>query len=115
MPGNKEETLKSILLSFIPKKDDSSITELLESAHKGFTVGANDFVERASNRDSAVDIKNNLRTYPLAQLLISIVKYHELNKDTDVIRRTALALLDSLEGSAAQEALVPQTAETTLH
>ena len=115
MPNNKEEMLNTLLLSLVDNKDDNTITDLLESAHKGFTVGANDFVEKPSSRRSPVDLKSNLRTYPVAQILISIIKYHELNKDTDVIRKTVLSLLDSLAGSSTQEPFVSLTADKILH
>ena len=71
--------------------------------------GCQDFVEQATGKISPADIKNHLRIYPLAQLLISIVKYHELNKNTDIIRQTVMALLDSLDDSVHSESYEAQT------
>ncbi|WP_257264580.1 hypothetical protein [Endozoicomonas sp. ONNA2] len=110
-----EEPLNTLLQSLLESNDGRATMDLLESAHQGFTRGANDFVEQATGKMSPADIKNHLRIYPLAQMLISIVKYHELNKNTDIIRKTALALLDSLEDSAPSESCGTQTLESTLH
>ncbi|WP_257294214.1 hypothetical protein [Endozoicomonas sp. YOMI1] len=112
---NNEEPLNTLLQSLMDSTDDRSTMDLLESAHKGFTRGANDFVEQATGNMSPADIKNHLRTYPLAQMLISIVKYHELNKNTDIIRKTVMALLDSLEERVPSESYEAQTLESTLH
>ncbi|KEI69953.1 hypothetical protein [Endozoicomonas elysicola] len=113
--NNNEEQLNTLLQSLMDGTDDQSMMDLLESAHKGFTLGANDFVDQATGKLSPADIKNNLRAYPLAQILISIVKYHELNKNTDIVRKTVLALLDSLENSVPPESYELQAMETTLH
>ena len=115
MPHNNEEQLNALLQSLINSADDRSIVDLLESAHKGFTGGANDFVHQATGKMSPADLKNNLRIYPLAQILISIVKYHELNKNTDIIRKTVLALLDSFDSSVPPGAYDVPALETTLH
>ncbi|WP_066016399.1 MULTISPECIES: hypothetical protein [Endozoicomonas] len=115
MSHNNEEQLNTLLQSLMDSTSDRSMMDLLESAHKGFTQGANDFVEHATGNLSPADIKNNLRTYPLAQILISIVKYQELNKNTDIVRKTVLALLDSLEDNVLPESYDVQTLETTLH
>ncbi|MFK0571762.1 hypothetical protein [Endozoicomonas sp.] len=115
MSHNNEESLNTLLQTLMDNADDHSVMDLLESANKGFTLGANDFVDQATGKQSPVDIKNNLRTYPLAQILISVVKYHELNKNTDIIRKTVLALLDSLENSIPPESYELEAMETTLH
>ncbi|WP_299729580.1 hypothetical protein [uncultured Endozoicomonas sp.] len=115
MSDNNEETMFQLLHSLMGKTPDHSLTDLLESAHKGFTHGANDFVEQAAGNMQPVEIKNNLRSYPLAQILVSIVKYHELNKDTDIIRETVLATLECLENNIQQTTDAAQTVETTLH
>ncbi|WP_257284758.1 hypothetical protein [Endozoicomonas sp. SESOKO1] len=112
---NSEEPLNTLLRSLMESTDERSVMNLLESAHKGFTQGANDFVEQATGNMPPADIKNHLRTYPLAQMLISIVKYHELNKNTDIIRKTVMAVLDSLEDSASSASYEAKTPETTLH
>ncbi|USE36486.1 hypothetical protein [Endozoicomonas sp. SCSIO W0465] len=115
MSHYNEEQLNTLLQSLMDSTDNRSMMDLLESAHKGFSRGANDFVELATGNMLPADIKNNLRIYPLAQILVSIVKYHELNKNTDIIRKTVLALLDSLEDSLHPETYDAQTLETTLH
>ncbi|WP_163370316.1 hypothetical protein [Endozoicomonas acroporae] len=112
---NNEEPLSTLLQSLMDSADNRSTMDLLESAHKGFTQGANDYVEGATGKISPADIKNHLRIYPLAQMLISIVKYHELNKNTDIIRQTVMALLDSLDDSLPSEFDDAQTLESTLH
>ncbi|MGB0359869.1 MAG: hypothetical protein ACPGEF_00430 [Endozoicomonas sp.] len=113
---SKEEMLQQLIQPLIENAPDHSLTDMLDSAHKGFTHGANDFVEQqATENMTPACIKKNLRSYPLAQILISIIKYHELNKDTEIIRQTVLAILDSLETNLHPESYELQTLQATLH
>lgn len=119
MPDKNKQSLSHLLQALMDKPDNASMMDLLESAHLGFTQGANHFVENCDENSAEklqpADIKNCLRTYPIAQILISIVRYHELNRDTEIIRKTVLALLDSLEEQIPSGSDREQPMQTTLH
>ena len=115
MSYNNKEQLQALLLLLTENDNESSMIDLLESAHKGFTLGANDFVEQTEGKQSPSDLKSNLQVYPLAQILISIIKYYELNKTTDTVRKIVTDLLDSLENSVATGSYQSQALEITLH
>ncbi len=91
------DSLSHLLLELSNTSEEKPIKELLESAHQGFTRGANDFVESTTKNLQPADIKEYLRLYPLAQILMGVVRFHGLNKDTQIIRNSVLSLLDFLE------------------
>lgn len=92
-----QESLARLLIKYNGLPDSEPLRELVAAAQSGFTQGANEFVDQALQSVEPQEIKGYLRTYPLAQVLMGIIKYHELNRDTQVIRNVVETLLDSLE------------------
>lgn len=115
MLNKNKQSLSHLLQALMDKPDNAPMMDLLESAHLGLTQGANHFIDNAAEKLQPADIKSSLRTYPIAQILISIVRYHELNRDTEIIRKTVLALLDSLEEQLPSGSDREQPIQTTLH
>lgn len=101
-----QESLARLLLEYNDLPDGQPLRDMVAAAQSGFTKGANEFVDLALESVKPSEMKGYLRIYPLAQILIGIIKYHELNRDTDMIRNIVETLLDSLE---------EQDRNTTLH
>ena len=92
-----QENLSHLLLELLDEAETEHTMDMLQAAHNAFTQGANDFVESTGKSLQPEDLKSHLQVYPLAQILISIVRYYDMNKDTEVVRDIVLDLLDSLE------------------
>ena len=97
MTQYSEETLSHLLLELLDESETEHTMEMLHTAHNAFTQGVNDFADTSGKDLQPDDLKNHLQIYPLAPILIGIVRYYDMNKDTEVIRDIVLELLDSLE------------------
>ncbi|AMO58660.1 hypothetical protein GZ77_17830 [Endozoicomonas montiporae] len=92
-----QKSLARLLIQYNDLPDSQPLRELVAAAQSGFTQGANEFVDQALQSIEPGEMKDYLRTYPLAQILMGIIKFHELNHDTQVIRNVVETLLDSIE------------------
>ncbi|OED42678.1 hypothetical protein ACH42_11815 [Endozoicomonas sp. (ex Bugula neritina AB1)] len=92
-----QEALSHLLLELLNETETEHTKDMLETAHNAFTQGANDFVDTSGKKLQPDDLKSHLKIYPLAQILISIVRYYEINKETEIVRDIVLDLLDTLE------------------
>ncbi|MDP0590286.1 MAG: hypothetical protein QS748_14295 [Candidatus Endonucleobacter bathymodioli] len=106
MSTQLQKSLARLLLAYSDKAEYNLVMEMLVSAQKGLTEGANDFADKAAYSAQAEGIKSYLRCYPLAHILIGITSFNELNKDTSIIRKIIDLLLDNLE-------IEPRTAGNT--
>ncbi|MDP0561416.1 MAG: hypothetical protein QS721_03395 [Candidatus Endonucleobacter sp. (ex Gigantidas childressi)] len=102
MPTQLQESLAQLLSAHSDTADYNMIMEMLASAQKGLTEGANDFTDKAAYTLQPADIKSYLRCYPLAHTLIGITSFNELNKDTHIIRKILELLLDNLEAEPSK-------------
>ncbi len=91
------EALNELLLELLDETASDSTMDMLQIAHNSFTQGANDFVDSSGKDLQPTDLKNHLQIYPLAQILIGIIRFHELNKDTEIVRDLVLEVLETLE------------------
>ena len=107
MSTDAQESLTRLLLEYTDQADHNLMMEMLVSAQKGLTEGANDFADKASHVVQPGDLTGYLRCYPLAHALIGLTKFTELNKDSEVTRNLLKLLLASLEN--------PDKVKKTLH
>lgn len=97
-----QETLSELLLELLDEAETEHTRDMLHTAHNAFTQGVNDFVETSGKKLQPDDLKSHLQIYPLAQILIGIVRFYEVNKDTEIVRDIVLELLDTLETPKSQ-------------
>ena len=101
-----QEPVRHLLQELIEQSESDHMLDMLDTANRSFTEGINQFLETSGKNMQPEDIKSYLRIYPLAQALISITKFYEVNHDTDILQNTIAELLHRLEG---------QYSESTLH
>lgn len=92
-----QEKLSHLLLELLNESETEHTASMLEIAHNAFTQGANDFVDTSGKSLQPNDLKSHLQMYPLAQILIGVIRFYEMNKDTETVRDIVLELLDTLE------------------
>ena len=92
-----QETLSHLLLELLDESEADHTLEMLRTAQSAFTQGANDFVESTGKALQPDELKRHLQIYPLAQILIGIIRFYEINKDTEIVRDIVLELLETLE------------------
>ena len=97
-----QESLSHLLMELLNSNDNDHTMDMLNTAHRAFTKGANEFVDTTGQQLQPDDLKEHLKIYPLAQILIGIIRFYELNKDTEVVRDLVLDLLESLESPKYQ-------------
>lgn len=111
MQHDNHHPLSAVLSEMLPENSDQNLHMLLECAQSGFAQGANDFVLQAAGKSSAAELKDNLTVYPIAQLMIAIVKYYDLTKDVSVVEKVVGAVLESLDGFSS----MVNTEDRTIH
>ena len=97
MSIQSQEYLARLLKEYSNQSELEDLNPLLTSAMSGLTQGANEFVEQISKTLQPNDLKNAIQCYPMAHVLVGMIKFYELNKDTRILRELTNSLLDSLE------------------
>lgn len=92
-----QEPVKELLQSLMENTESELMMDMLEAANQSFIDGINDFLEKSGKKIQPAELKSFIRIYPMAQVLISITKYHELNQDTDALENTIFELIHSLQ------------------
>lgn len=105
MSQHFQEPVRKLLQELMEPCESELMLDMLESANLSFTDGINAFLEEAGKKLQPEEIKSYLRIYPMAQVLISIHKYYELNKDTEVLENTISELVHSLEREHTEKTL----------
>ena len=88
MSQHFQEPVRQLLQELAEPSERELMMDMLEIANQSFTDGINDFLEKAGKKLQSEEMKSYLRIYPMAQVLLSIHKYYELNQDTGVSLRT---------------------------
>lgn len=105
MSQHFQESIRQLLQELMEPSESELMMDMLETTNQSFTDGINTFLETAGKKLQPEDMKSYLRIYPMAQVLISIHKYYELNKDTEILENTISELLHSLEREHTEKTL----------
>ncbi len=105
MSNYSQEYLTHLLKECSIQPDSVCIDILIKSALSGLTHGANNFLDQSAKMMQPADLKNHLQCYPAAHILVGIIKFYELNKDTQIIRDLINSLLDSIEAEKNNKTL----------
>ena len=108
MSRHFQEPVRQLLQELMEPCESELMMDMLENVNQSFTDGINAFLEKSGKKFQSKDpekMKSYLRIYPMAQVLISIHKYYELNKDTEILENTISELLHSLEREHTEKTL----------
>lgn len=97
MHTDSEDALVKMLLGCTHESDHAIIMKMIETADHSLTIGANEFVDSISKTLQPGDIKDYIRCYPLAHMLIGITHFYRLNKDLTPVQQVLDNLLTALQ------------------
>ncbi|WP_263080921.1 hypothetical protein [Endozoicomonas sp. Mp262] len=102
MPTYSEDALVQMLMDYASDADHEIMMKMLEAADQSLTTGANQFVDYASKALQPSDIKDYIRCYPLAHILIGITQFRKLNKGIDIKELLAAIPVTSIKSLQQQ-------------